>query len=333
VTAPMSYMGFDLAQLKLMPILGKVLEAIGQQMSGTNNVYNNNTQLASFLGATANGQQGVSALASTGFQQLTNFMGQSQAVTTAGSMQLMATQAQMKSIAATATAQGYQVWPAGVVTPGERQIAICAAHWSTWGPARLKMYWARANAYTASINGQLGQAATLDQQIASALIKMVTDTLGNFLQKKINGDSTSGSLPNTTVPGSTIPTTGIGTRPVTLPAFTGTDPSGFTPLSGGLAGVSPGALGGVGALGGASGVPGAVSLAGAAGAAGALGVGATPAAGAVAGARAGMGGMMPMGAGAGAGARGGEQRTASTWLNEDEDPWKTDNDAPDGVVA
>lgn len=344
MTAPKSYMGFDLAQLQLMPALGKFVEAIGQQMAGTNATYNGNVQLSSFLGAAATAQQNQSAQSNTGFQQLTSFMGQSQAVTAAGAVQLIATQARMKAIAATATAKRFQVWPTGVVTPGPEQIAECAAHWSTWGPARLKQYWAQANAYTASINGQLTQAGALDQQIAGALIKVVTDTLGGFLQKKLTGDAGSAALPGT------LP--GTGARPVTLPApagtggsaeFGGTVPAGagVTGLAGvagvggftGSGGVGGGVGGGSGGFAPASVNPaGAVSLAGgAAGAAGALGLGAAPAA--VAGTRAGMaGGMMPM-SGAGAQRAAGGERTASTWLNEDEDPWGADGEAPAGVVA
>ncbi|WP_203928135.1 hypothetical protein [Virgisporangium ochraceum] len=345
-------MGFDLAQLQLMPALGKFVEAIGQQMSGTNATYNGNVQLPSFLGAAAVAQQNQSAQSNTGFQQLTSFMGQSQAVTAAGAVQLIATQARMKAIAATATAKRFQVWPTGVVTPGPEQIAECAAHWSTWGPARLKQYWAQANAYTASINGQLTQAGALDQQIAGALIKVVTDTLGGFLQKKLTGDGGSAGLPVTPAAPGTVP--GTGSRPVTLPAFTGGGADlaggagglgGTVPAGAGLAGAGgfagAGGVGGAGSGGfspasinGSVNAAGAVSLAGgAAGTAGALGLGAAPATGAVAGTRAGMaGGMMPM-TGAGAHRAAGGERAASTWLNEDDDPWGADGDAPTGVVG
>lgn len=327
-----TYPGFKLANLQLMPILGKVLEGIGQQMSGTNAAYGGNVQLPSYIGATATAQQNQSALNASGLQQIVTFMDRSQGVTTAGAVQLIATQARMNAITATATAQGFQVWPTGVVTPGQAQIAACAAHWSTWGPARLREYWRQANAYTASVNGQVAQANTLDQQIAGALIKVMTDTLGGFLQKKINGDTGPGSVPTTSVPG-TLPgtvlppaTTLPAVPAATVPAFTGTS---------GLAGVSTLGAGAPAPGGaGAPGVTGAVSLAGgAAGAAGVPGVGG-PVAGAAAGARAGAVGMMPMGGMGGSGGAGGRQdRTASTWLNEDDDPWGGVDDVPDGVLA
>jgi len=101
---------------------------------------------------------------------------------------------------------------------------------------------------------------------------------------------------------------------------------------GGMGGMPMGGMGagaaGAGAAGargaGSGGKPGGVP----GGVAGGTGAGGK---GAGAGGRMGMGGM-PMGAGGGHGA-GGEGSDHSTWLNEDEDVWGTDSDAPPPVLG
>jgi hypothetical protein len=339
----MSYAGFTQAEVTVFKfLLAKGFEAAAQYLTGTNGAYTNNMNVQSFVGQTANTQQLLSTQHSTGFQQLASFMTGTGAVSTAGAVQLQATKAQMQAIAATATAQGYTVWPTGVVTPGPRHIAECSANWHTWGAARWKLYQKQAASYTAGINGTLAQASTIDQQIATALIKVMTDTLGSFLQKKLAGDTGSPTVPTPTTlpatpPGTTVPGSVPTTVPGLAPPTVTTDPlpsgglAGVTPLGGG--GPVPGGAGAIGLPGGGAAAPGAVSLAGgAAGAAGLLGVGATPAGGAAAGARGGMvGGMMPMAGGAGA-HRGAGEHSTSTWLDEDDNPFGAD-DAPDGVVG
>lgn len=108
--------------------------------------------------------------------------------------------------------------------------------------------------------------------------------------------------------------------------------SGFGGSTGGMPG-GPGSIpgGAPAAAAGAAGAPaGGVPAAGAAGAAGGgLGAGATGATG-------GAFGAMPMGAGMGGGAHGqesGGEQQRNTWLEEDEDVWGADDDAPPPVIG
>ena len=52
-----------------------------------------------------------------------------------------------------------------------------------------------------------------------------------------------------------------------------------------------------------------------------------------AGARGMGGGMMPMMGGGGAGQDGGQEQQRNTWLDEDEDVWGADGDAPPSVIG
>jgi hypothetical protein len=112
---------------------------------------------------------------------------------------------------------------------------------------------------------------------------------------------------------------GLGTGPGGL----GTGPGGLGSGAGGggVGGVGRGAVGGVPGIGGIGAVGGAGNAAGSRGAAGGKGGPRVPGG-------AGMG-IMPGGAGHG----GGEGEDHSTWLQEDEDVWGTDTDAPPGLLA
>jgi len=124
---------------------------------------------------------------------------------------------------------------------------------------------------------------------------------------------------------------------------TGTQAARAGGFGGGLpGGIGSGGLGGGGLGAAGAGLPGGVPIHGGGPAAGAgtgmggpLGVGMVPAGAGAAGTgfRGGFGGMMPM-AGAGAhGAGEGKEQQRNTWLEEDEDVWGADGDAPPPVIG